>query len=261
MSRQSELGKPPRSPSVQTLSPPRQCWAPAAISRLCPGTQGRAACCVHGWAGPWPGLPLQAPVPIHPHAESDSSGIPRRSNAPGGRGALLRRTRTPSARPTAAAEVPEPGTMLVSHRLTRGLRRVSSLRRHLGTWQARVQRVHRAGPGKRTRWLPLPGAARRLGARPSPSHCSCIRNAHPGSRGAPNGRSLRLRLHRVPAPPWRISVGQSCGAPSAVVSPLVVASTRFADPYSRLRVFSPLAEPTVKPEFSHEMVVLALHPS
>lgn len=126
----------------------------------------------------------------------DSSGIPRRSSAPGRRGALPRRTLAHCTRPTTAAEVSEPVTMLVSHRLTRGLCRVSSLRRHLDNWQARVQRVHRAGPSKRTPWLPLPGAARRLGAQSSSSHCSCNRNTHP----APGERRTVDRSGSAPAP-------------------------------------------------------------
>lgn len=180
---------------------------PCTISRLRPGTQGHAACCRHGWAGAWPGLPLHALIPIHPHAEPDSSGIPRRSNAPGRRGALPRRTLAHCTRPTAAAEVSGPDTMLVSHRLTRGLCRVSPLRRHLGNWQARVQRVLRAGPSKHTPWLPLPGAARRLGTRSSSSHCSCKRNTHP----APAERRSVDRSGSAPARPSSgISVGQSC---------------------------------------------------
>lgn len=142
--------------------------------------------------------------------------------------------------------------MLVSHRLTRGLCRVCSLRRHLGNWQARVQRVHRAGPSKRTPWLPLPGR-RSTTRRSIQLQPLLLQSQHtPHSRGAPNSRSLRLRPSPGPAPPRRISVGQSCGKPSAVVSPLIVAALDLLTLH--LGVFSPLAEPTVKPEFSHEMV-------
>lgn len=125
-----------------------------------------------------------------------ASGSHARTTHPGQRGALPCRTRAYSARPTTAAEMSELGTMLVSHRLTRGLRRVSSLRRHLRTLQARVQRVHRAGPGNRTPRLPLPGAARRLDARSSLSHCSCIHNTH-----TPLLRSAEPSIAPARAPP------------------------------------------------------------
>lgn len=257
-SRRSELGGSLKRPSVQTLStlgsggPSQVSHASAPVPRAVLSAArtdglepGQAYLCT-------PRSPFTLALSLT--APGSHAGATHRDS----RGALPCRTRAHSARPTTAAMVSEPGTMLVSHRLTRGLRRVSSLRRHLGTLQARVQRVHGAGPGKRTPRLPLPGAARRLGARSSTSHCSCISNTHTRLL-----RSVELSIAPArappPAPPWRISVGQSCREPSAVVSPLVV--TRFPEPIFRLRVSSPLAEPTMKPDFSHEMVVLALHPS
>lgn len=126
--------------SKEAKSPDGPCWADLRdrLPDHTPCTRGRGGQQLSHASAPGPraalptargnrpGLPPHAPVPIHPHAELDSSGVTRRSPAPGGRGALSRSPGAPSARPTAAGEMSERGAMLVSHRLTCGPRRVSS---------------------------------------------------------------------------------------------------------------------------------------
>lgn len=142
------LGGPPRQSPRSHPVHPGQGW-PAALSRLRPGPQG--------CPGPetWPGLPPHASVPIHPRAELDSSGVTRRSPAPGGRGDLPRSPGAPSARPTAAGELSERGAMLVSHRLTCGPRRVSSSSATSALSQRASSRPTPRARGQRTPRLPL----------------------------------------------------------------------------------------------------------
>lgn len=145
------LGGPPRPSPRSHPVHPGQGW-PAALSRLRPGPQG---CAARGDRQEpdqaylfTPGFPFTRALSL---------------TAPGSRVGALRRAgeapcRTvpghPAQGPQLQRELSERGTMRVSHRLTCGPSRVSSLQRHLSAQRASSRPTPR-GPGQRTPWLPL----------------------------------------------------------------------------------------------------------